>query len=418
IPKNGDLDAAKLVGYQYSLVISGNSAGHVAENLRGEMIASSFGRNAEPNLPKIITMVGALPQIASGTYEARLLRFQYGNSAFPNTVLWLKAESGDGDFIYTFQSLAVPTIRPLHLYPAKDFVKEVLTIPVGNLTGQVVDPRNHPVADLDVFVCGMGVSQTVHTDADGNFTLEDLTQSPNVLIATARGYAGETPVTTFRFKATSRLSKPIQLMPAGSIQGSVRDPRGQPMPGAVVAFIQPYHPVPSSPIDDPQKGLHPQDLNTGGTAIATTDSQGQFVIPALPPGQYIVTAAVHPDGAPTMVGSLQPITVLPGVPTKVAQAIRLQATGSLTGSAVVQHDGAPAAGVAISAFKDNTYQEGINTVTDDQGLFVLPDLSPGSYTVEQMPFGSGPPLKNIVIKPGVETKLPKPFAVMSAIMAN
>lgn len=92
--------SAKHTGYRYLVTAAGaNIAGaevHVDGSGAASLVANiNYGPYVEATA-HALTQAGALPSVAAGSYEARLLRF----SAINLMALWLKPDSGGADIFY------------------------------------------------------------------------------------------------------------------------------------------------------------------------------------------------------------------------------------------------------------------------------------------------------------------------------
>jgi thermitase len=107
-----------------------------------------------------------------------------------------------------------------------------------------------------------------------------------------------------------------------------------------------------------------------GVRIASSDTNGQYVISDVPEGSYTVTASAAGYSA-----SLQTLSVTPGQTTIANFALtKLPSPGSITGKVTDAADATSIVGAIVS--------DGVRTVsTDTNGQFLIPDVPEGPYTV-------------------------------------
>jgi hypothetical protein len=207
----------------------------------------------------------------------------------------------------------------------------------GTITGQVTD------ASTDAAISGVTVAtatDSTTTNAQGRYTLEDVTPGEVQVTYQAAGYATETR--QVQVGGGDTVTQDVEMGAPGGITGLVTDNgTGSGIAGVTVA-------------------------HAGGAA--TTDSQGRYTISGLPAGQHLLTfsASGYVTGEGTATVQAGQVTTfdlaLARPPTYVSGEIRDVATN-------VELQGA-----TISV---NTGQ---STTTDVQGRYRI-DLPPGTYTV-------------------------------------
>jgi RNA polymerase sigma factor (sigma-70 family) len=125
--------------------------------------------------------------------------------------------------------------------------------PTGSLTGTVLDPAGRPVSDASVTIFysfreGRGTisdkkEHHVRTDAQGRYVLPSIPRQSHegdptklVLVVYKDGFAGfDSPEFLFRpDKDGTQAATPVRLEPGLSVSGTVVDPDGRPVAGALI----------------------------------------------------------------------------------------------------------------------------------------------------------------------------------------
>jgi protocatechuate 3,4-dioxygenase beta subunit len=157
---------------------------------------------------------------------------------------------------------------------------------------------------------------------------------------------------------------------AASIEGTAKTRTGDPIPKATVTLTQ--------------------DFRQGASATFVTGSDGRFVFPAIPPGQYRLTAkrngyADTEYGRRGANGSGSSITVAAGANLKDVN-LTMIAYGAISGR-ISDGDGEPVVGAVVVALR-YTYSNGRRTLTEvkavetnDRGEYRLFWLPPGKYYI-------------------------------------
>ncbi|PTL80243.1 carboxypeptidase-like regulatory domain-containing protein [Vitiosangium sp. GDMCC 1.1324] len=190
-----------------------------------------------------------------------------------------------------------PDLLPAYesLSSLQDLDDDVVLHAPRRLVGQVRDGE-HPVADAEVVATGTGHS--TRTSGDGRFILEDMPSGDHELTASTSRKRGHARVKLEEGYPEAAVD--IELEPLVSFSGTVKDPKGNPIPDAVVEVEGP----------DEEKTL--------------TDTQGRFTFEALSPGDYKVTVRaegyadrrfpnVAPARTPTRDWVLKPTVRIRGV---------------------------------------------------------------------------------------------------------
>lgn len=161
--------------------------------------------------------------------------------------------------------------------------------------GVVIDAEGAPIANALVGLQSAKETETVSTDSAGHFTLHQPPGSYRLKVTHERYRTAEQPLTAPAKDVT------VVLDAGGSIAGRVVDASGKPVVGAEVLAVPGL-------LEDLLKEFE------GGSSRATTDGQGQFLLPGLLAGRWV--AAVTGTSLPTTASDvvvLQPGQHLTGV---------------------------------------------------------------------------------------------------------
>jgi uncharacterized GH25 family protein len=161
--------------------------------------------------------------------------------------------------------------------------------------GAVIDAEGAPIANAEVSLQSAKETENVSTDAAGRFTLHQPAGSYRLKVTHERYRPAERPLTAPAKDVT------VVLDAGGSIAGRVVDGSGKPVVGAEVMAVPGL-------LEDLLKEFE------AGSSKATTDGQGQFLLPGLLAGRWV--AAVTGTSLPTTASDvvvLQPGQHLTGV---------------------------------------------------------------------------------------------------------
>ena len=142
---------------------------------------------------------------------------------------------------------------------------------IGTVTGVITDDYDVPLSGVTVALddsIAPGATTTVTTDAQGQFTMSNVTMGKNVLIFTKQDYQTmSVTVTPKSFTDGKAIINASMEYAAAKIRGTVLDAQhgNQPLAGATVAV--------------------------NGMVRATTGQDGTFLVDNLPLNNYTVTVA-------------------------------------------------------------------------------------------------------------------------------
>ncbi|MBL8917590.1 MAG: carboxypeptidase regulatory-like domain-containing protein [Myxococcaceae bacterium] len=148
----------------------------------------------------------------------------------------------------------------------------------ATVEGIVLDADGAPIANAVVTLQAPKHTEAVGTDAAGRFTLHQPAGSYRLKVTHERYRSAEQPLTAPAKDVT------VVLDAGGSISGRVVDGQGRPVAGAEVVGVP-------AMLEDLLKELE------GGSSKTTTDAQGQFLVPGLLAGRWVL--AVTGNSLPT-----------------------------------------------------------------------------------------------------------------------
>ncbi|HEX9562482.1 MAG TPA: carboxypeptidase regulatory-like domain-containing protein [Gemmatimonadaceae bacterium] len=228
-----------------------------------------------------------------------------------------------------------------------------LTPQGGSIAGVVTDATTGaPVSGASVST--QPPTSSVSTNAQGAYTISGAASGTYTVNASRSGYAPNSVQVTVMAGQTATAGIALTPLP-GTLSGTVTDAAsGAPIAGASVT-TQP------------------------ATTTAITNSQGAFTISGVPAGSYNVTAShagYSPGSANGVVGPGQAVTV------NIALA---PVPGTISGVITNASNGAPIAGATVS-----TVPPTATVTTNAQGSYTIPNVPPGTYTVNATSAGFNP----------------------------
>ena len=259
----------------------------------------------------------------------------------------------------------IQLIRPLTA-PATDVVLEVP--PGGRITGRVTDKSSG--APVTAFQAGVSAprggggmvfmmppAMRSFTSDDGTFTLENVPPGQTQLVVSAPGYTAGRVSNLSVEEGKTLANIEVALDTGVKLSGRVTGPNGEALSGVAVR----------------------QDMTSGRTMRmamggdnATTDSNGEYTIEALEPGEKTF---VFQRG-----GYLQ-LSKTVTLSGKDARLDAQMSTGKRVAGVVVTEGGSPVgdATVRASSASESSFG-GRTTRTDSSGAFTFEGLAPGHYT--------------------------------------
>jgi len=275
-------------------------------------------------------------------------------------------------------------VMPGELAPQDDGARAV-TLTLGGegatVTGVVLDPTARPVAGARVRVTptsrlGEDAHSRVFTDEAGAFEV-DTYRGLAEIVATATGLA---PAFA-RLKLLSGDRKHVVLrLPAGAtVEGTVRDQDGAPIPSAWISVDRASKGVLSEGFREPMPiHLRDSEHESGGSM---TDESGQFRLSGLPVATVVLRAQTQRTGA--LIQSTQSFDLADG--SLVRWDPVLGAGPTIAGHAV-DADGAPLVGWKVTGHAPRgSGAIPVSAATDDNGRFRLESLGDGPYRIRLFP---------------------------------
>ncbi len=255
-------------------------------------------------------------------------------------------------------------------------------LPSGHVAvGRVIGPDSSPVEGAYVAAVASqrcdDVQRTdwdaTHTDIDGRFRLSSLTPDLRHKLLVRSSGLGRV-VYDFPPAETSLAETDlgtIQLGLGGRLVGMVVDERGEPRPGLPVT-------VKGHATDAGRylpEGLSPRDLYHTDQVRSKTDSRGRFHFADLAGGTYELQA--RELGRPTN----PKLTVILADGERREDLVLVAPLGMTLRGVVIDHLGAPCAGVSVRAYAEQGRRESARADTDGDGAFFLLGLGPGRYRI-------------------------------------
>ncbi len=226
----------------------------------------------------------------------------------------------------------------------------------GAIAGQVTAAAtNNPIAGAQIEVFdGPILIRSATTNASGNYSVPDLAPRSYIVVASATGFETEPEGAEVKAGQSSTVNFSLESSP-GTIAGTVTDSSTtDPIEGAVV-------------------GVFDGPILIG---TADTDASGDYTIPGLAPGNYIVVA-IATNFQISFIGA----SVSSSSTTTVDFALD-PSPGTIVGTITNASNGSPLAGATIEVFDGFTLIA--STLTDPNGNYEVPDLAPGTYIVIAM----------------------------------
>lgn len=223
------------------------------------------------------------------------------------------------------------------------------------VTGRVTDEAGKPVAGAKVRAYGGSPFEeediTLYAEAvagaDGSFTLPNAPASAGRVTARAPGFAPANQATFRERVTTSKLT----LRSGGTVAGTVVDPAGKPVEGAVVV---------------------------SGALAVKTDATGAFRLPGVPVGAAAVEAF-----SKELAARSDSVRVKKGETAQVP--LRLARAAAITGTVIDEKTRRPISGVRVSAAAGGMTlrgpEPGRRVRTDAKGKFRLVGLRPRGYAI-------------------------------------
>jgi hypothetical protein len=250
---------------------------------------------------------------------------------------------------------------------ATDLVIDLTVHP--SLKGRVTNAAGEPVTSFEVEVRSASLGGLMSGDRhnklidheDGLFEIERVKDGSWSLYIRAEGFGPAGPIAATRPGPGDEYLE-IQVERGATVRGMVVNPDGDPVPMAVVTWMQ----------DSGDTML--DMIGAGPTVTAAADQDGIFELSGLAAGELALsTTSADWAKAEPLVITLAPDEVVEGV------RITLRAGGSIDGL-FLNKEGEPSAGSMIQVMRTGGQDQNMTT-TDQDGKFLVEHLEPGSWQV-------------------------------------
>lgn len=224
----------------------------------------------------------------------------------------------------------------------------------GTLTGTLTDAQTgNPLIGASVNVVNQAnvTIATAITNAQGQYTIANLAPGTYTVTFGQQGYASQTVGTVIKANTTTTLSTALNQN-VGVIAGTVTNNQGTPLIGTVINVF----------------------LNNNLVASVNTNETGTYTIPNLAPGNYTVNAL-----AQNFQSQVKGAQVSAFQTTTVNFAL-IPDPGVLTGT-IIDTNGNTVSGTIINVRTNAGGAVIGNAVSDQSGLYTVPNLAPGNYIV-------------------------------------
>ena len=293
-----------------------------------------------------------------------------------------------------------------------------LTLNVGaKLSGRVVDDKGKPLPRAEVELTSPPAGdafEIVRSDGEGRFVIGPVAPGRYQAWARLAGHAMSTPADVeLRADAIGRAE--LRLARAAVLTGQSLDDDGRPLGGALVTVsaqlglgTQDLAVLPGSlPLAAEAANLPAEALARKGRLRSTvSDGNGRFVLPDLPPGQFLVEVTAD-KRLPVRKG---PLRIEPG---RTADLGRLTlATGLPLTGRIADEQGAPLRGARLEARQMDSAGPSFFTVAGDDGRFTI-YLPRGRVSVMAHANRRAPAMRDGIVlaagirTPEVELRLPR-----------
>ncbi len=258
----------------------------------------------------------------------------------------------------------------------------ILLGPGVSISGRVVDVTRKPKAGVDVKLAELrdagpfigaipNEKASVKTDEEGRFKHTGLSEGKWHLAIDVEGFAPL--IHKFEIKDQGHEVE-LVLVVGGSISGVVKESSGQGIANARVSLLM--HGTPGHDLYKLTGQLEGFGTFGGGgrLLVASTESNGQFMLKNLAPGTYLV-AATDDKGGQALTDD---IVVRDGTVTDGLEMV-IAAKGSL--EVTVLEDGKPAPNITLTLWRGFMPVSGLNATSDESGVAVFKEVPEGGYTL-------------------------------------
>ncbi|MFG6149247.1 carboxypeptidase regulatory-like domain-containing protein [Halobacillus sp. B23F22_1] len=229
----------------------------------------------------------------------------------------------------------------------------------GSIRGTVINQvTGEPLLGVTVVIRQFSptgpIIQTIATDSNGQFLVENLTPGAYTVTAFTPSFGSQSASVQVNANLTTEVT--LELLPnAGTVEGMVTSS----VTGAGLSNVR------VSVFDD------------NGILVVTvqTDNQGRYQVEGLRPGSYTITF-FHPDFQTATIG-----TVIIANQTSTVNAALQPNPGRIEGQVFDAFEEVPLIGAVVQLFPSQSLIPIANAVTDDNGFYYLPGVAPGEYII-------------------------------------
>ncbi|MED4051937.1 carboxypeptidase regulatory-like domain-containing protein [Priestia megaterium] len=229
----------------------------------------------------------------------------------------------------------------------------------GSVSGTITDLRGNAITgsntQIQVFDISGILLKTLLANADGTFNVIDLIPGTYLIQVTALNFATAIASVSVATEQTTNIIVPLTPNPATVTGQIINKQTGASLSGVIVTIT---------------------DLNGLILGNAVSDINGQFIIRNLPPNTAVITATATQPGLGSASTSVQ---LGPGSTNNVTLFLTPE-VGSLTGTIRNIQTSETIAGATVQVF-DFTRALVATLVTDQNGQYLLENITPGTYRV-------------------------------------
>ncbi|WP_270181050.1 MSCRAMM family protein [Alkalihalobacillus sp. CinArs1] len=247
----------------------------------------------------------------------------------------------------------------------------------GTIFGTVVGVDGDPIENTSIAIRVLNdngaLLQTLQALSDGTFEVLNLPSGSYRINVIADRYQAATVGAIVENGEITELTVPLSLA-GGSIQGTITDTSGAPLPGSFVEVT-----------------------NVNGVLVATitTDQNGEFLLSDIKVGQLNVKATAPGYGATTIGVIVEPAETSP------VQLALSEITGTISG-VVTDTDGTPIGNATVTV-TDGTNTSVATVISNSDGSYTIPQLDPDQYTVTASESSTGANVVTGTVTPDEET---------------
>ena len=268
----------------------------------------------------------------------------------------------------------------------------VLLAPVpGTVTGTVTSSSSTAIPDAQVRIIntfGVVVDQTI-TNASGGYQFTNVAPGNYTISVSANGFQSQTGAVNVERAQTATLNFVLPPTP-GTINGTVTDSNGVPIQGALVEVL---------------------DDNGILIVSAATNASGQYTINSLAPGMYQLRVKETNFSTENLGFSIN------AGETKTINASLQPSPGTLTGVVTDNETGQPIPNASIRVV-ENQGTTVATAQTNSSGVYTIPSLAPGNYSVTIGADGYANKTLGASIQPGETTTLNAALEKLAGVLAG